>query len=329
MKKKKLGHSDLQISAIGFGCMGISHGYGTRDDAESMAALRAAFEGGVNFFDTADMYGAGHNEEIFGRVIAGRRAELVIATKCGFVWDENGVVTGLNGRPEYIRKACEASLRRLRIETIDLYYLHRIDPQIPVEESIGEMSRLVAEGKVRFLGLSEAGPEELRRAFEVHPVAALQSEYSLWARAVEKEIIPLCRELNLGFIAYGPLGSGFLTGRIKSPADFPEGDLRRRIPRFEAENFEKNLALVRAIEKLAAGKNCSPAQLAIAWVLAQGEDLTPIPGTKRRKYLRENLGALEVALDPDELKTLDRIFSPEAAVGALQTDKMKRMTGKV
>jgi len=329
MKKKLLGQRNLQVSAIGFGCMGISHGYGARNDTESLAALQCGFELGINFFDTADMYGAGHNEEMLARALTGtRRKEVIIATKCGFVWDENGMVTGLNGRPEYIQKACEASLRRLNIETIDLYYLHRIDPQITVEESIGAMSRLVEQGKVRFLGLSEVTADELRRACRVHQVTALQSEYSLWARDVEQEMLPACRELGIGFVSYGPLGSGFLTGKLKSLTDFPEGDLRRRVPRFQAENFTRNLELVTVVQRLADEKNCTPAQLVIAWVAAQGGDVVPIPGTKHRKYLEENLGALNVTLNAGELKEIDRVFPPDAAAGSRRTEKMKQMTGR-
>ncbi len=328
MEKRRLGQSELEVSAMGFGCMGISHGYGVRDDSESAATLERAFESGIDFFDTADMYGAGHNEEIVGRFIAGRREKIALATKFGFVWGESGIVTGLDGTPRHIRDACEASLRRLKTEIIDLYYLHRVDPQVSIEESIGAMSELVKEGKVRFLGLSEVSAEQLRRAHEIHPIAALQSEYSLWARDAEAEILPACRELGIGFVAYGPLGSGFLTGQIKSPDDFPEGDLRRRIPRFQPENFVKNLELVEIVRRIAAEKSCTPAQLALAWVLAQGEDVIPIPGTKRRKYLEENLRALEVTLDREDLNDIDRVFPPDAAVGSLRSEKMTRMMGR-
>lgn len=328
MKQRKLGNSELIVSAIGFGCMGISHGYGVRDDLESSATLNRALELGINFFDTADMYGAGHNEEIVGRVIAGRRNEVTLATKCGFVWGENGKVSGLDGTPRHIYEACEASLRRLNVETIDLYYLHRIDPEVPVEESIGAMSHLVSQGKVRYLGLSETTAAELRRAHKVHLITALQSEYSLWARDAETEILSLCRELGIGFVPYSPLGSGFLTGQIKSPNDFPEDDLRRRIPRFQAENFIKNLELVEIIRRIANEKDCTPAQLALAWVLAQGDDVVPIPGTKRRKYLEENLGSLDVTLDAKDLKEINEVFPPDAATGSLRTEKMARMMGR-
>lgn len=327
MEKRSIGQSELLVSAMGLGCMGISHGYGRRDDAESLATVRCALELGVNFLDTADMYGAGHNEKIVGRVVKEWRDDIVIATKCGFLWDENGVSTKLGGRPEHIFNACEASLRRLGVEAIDLYYLHRIDPQVPVEESVGAMSELVTQGKVRFLGLSEVSAEQLRRAHAIHPITALQSEYSLWARDVESKILPACRELKIGFVPYSPLGSGFLTGQIKSPQDFPENDLRRRIPRFQGENFVKNLDLVEIIKRLAAEKDCTPAQLALAWMLAQGEDVIPIPGTKQRKYLQENVGALKVSLDEDDLQAINAVFPPDAAVGSLRTEKMKRITG--
>lgn len=328
MKKRQLGQSELSLSAIGLGCMSISHGYGVRDDAESSYTLERAIELGINFFDTADMYGAGHNEEMVGRAIAGCRKEISIATKGGFVWDEGGKVCGLDGTPQYIRKACEASLRRLGIDAIDLYYLHRVDPRVPVEESVGAMSDLVSQGKVRFLGLSETTAGELRRAHSVHPITALQSEYSLWARDVETDILPVCRELEIGLVAYSPLGSGFLTGQIKSPDDFPQNDLRRRIPRFQKENFVKNLKLVEIIRRAAAEKKCTPAQMALAWVLAQGDDVIPIPGTKRRTYLEENAGALNVTLNADELNEINKVFPPNAAAGSLRSEKMKQMMGR-
>ncbi len=328
MEKRQLGRSGLLVSAIGLGCMSISHGYGVRDDAESTRTLERAVELGINFFDTADMYGAGHNEEMIGQAIAGRRKEMILATKCGFVWGEDGKVTGLDGTPQHIYEACEASLRRLKTDVIDLYYLHRVDPRVPVEESVGAMCNLVSQGKVRFLGLSETTADELRRASAVHPIAALQSEYSLWARDIETEILPVCRELGIGFVPYSPLGSGFLTGQIKSPDDFPENDLRRRIPRFQGENFVKNLKLVEIIRRIAGEKNCTSAQLALAWVLAQGEDVIPIPGTKRRKYLEENFGALNVMLDTDELDMINKVFPPDAAIGSLRSEKMARMMGR-
>lgn len=328
LKKKELGQSGLAVSAMGLGCMSISHGYGLRDDAESSRTLTRALELGINFLDTADMYGAGHNEEIVGRAIAGRRKEITVATKCGFVWDENGKAFGLDGRPQHIYEACENSLRRLKIETIDLYYLHRVDPRVPVEESVGAMSNLVKQGKARFLGLSETTADELRRAHKTHPITALQSEYSLWARDVETNILPVCRELGIGFVPYSPLGSGFLTGQLESADDFPENDLRRRIPRFQGENFVKNLKLVEIIRRIAAEKNCTPAQMALAWVLAQGKDVIPIPGTKRRKYLEENVGALDVTLDADELNEINKVFPPDAATGSLRSEKMTQIMGR-
>lgn len=328
MKKRQLGRSGLLVSVVGLGCMSISHGYGVRDDLESTRTLERAVELGINFFDTADMYGAGHNEEIIGQAIAGRRKEMILATKCGFVWGEDDKVSSLDGTPQHIYEACEASLRRLKTDVIDLYYLHRVDPRVPVEESVGAMSRLVSQGKARFLGLSETTADELRRASAVHPIAALQSEYSLWARDVETEILPVCRELGIGFVPYSPLGSGFLTGQIKSPDDFPENDLRRRIPRFQGENFVKNLKLVEIIRQIAVKKNCTPAQMALAWVLAQGEDVIPIPGTKRRKYLEENIGALNVMLDTDELDQINKVFPPDAATGSLRSEKMARLMGR-
>ena len=325
IEKRHLGQSGITVSAIGLGCMGISQAYGKRDDSESMATINRALELGVNFLDTADVYGAGHNEEFVGRAIAGRRQEIVLATKCGFVWDDDGKTVGLDGRPQHVYEACEASLRRLGVEVIDLYYLHRVDPQVPVEETISAMSKMVSEGKVRFIGLSEVFADTLRRAHSIHPIAALQSEYSLWTRDVETEVLPLCRELGIGFIPYGPLGSGFLTGQIKSTHEFAEDDLRRRIPRFQDENFQKNLKLIGRVEQLADEKGCTPAQLALAWVLAQGEDIVPIPGTKRRKYLEENVSALDVVLNENDLQKIDEIMPPHAAIGSRHTKKMMRM----
>jgi len=305
--------------------MGISEAYGARDDAESLATIRRALDLGVNFLDTADVYGAGHNEEFVGRAVAGRRHELVLATKCGFVWDGEGEIAGLDGSPGHIREACEASLRRLGVEVIDLYYLHRVDPCVPVEESVGAMGELVAQGKVRFLGLSEVSPATLRRAHSTHPIAALQSEYSLWTRDAEREVLPACRELGVGFVPFSPLGRGLLTGRVKSPRDFPGGDMRRELPRFQGENFKKNMDLVLRVEEAAARRGCTAAQLALAWVLAQGEDVAPIPGTKRRKYLEENLGALEVALDDTELRRIAESLPPGAAAGPRYAEPMMRM----
>ncbi|HEY9283440.1 MAG TPA: aldo/keto reductase [Pyrinomonadaceae bacterium] len=315
MEKRELGGGGLAVSAVGLGCMGMSEFYGERDDAESAATIRRALDLGLDFIDTADMYGVGHNEELVGRAIKGRRGEVVLATKFGNVRGADGSFLGVNGRPEYVRSACEASLRRLNVETIDLYYQHRVDPATPIEETVGEMARLVEEGKVRHVGLSEASAETLRRAHAVHPVAALQSEYSLWTREVEDEILPACRELGVGFVPYSPLGRGFLTGRFRKPDDLPEGDRRRDFPRFQGENFEQNLRLVESVNEIAAEKGCTPAQLALAWVLAQGPDIVPIPGTKRRTYLEQNAGALGVELTAADLARIDRVARPEAVAG--------------
>ena len=295
--------------------MGMSEFYGSSDERESIATIHRALELGVNFLDTADMYGPFKNEELVGRAIKGRRDKVVLATKFGNMRGEDGSFLGVNGRPEYVRQACEASLRRLDVEVIDLYYQHRVDPNVPIEETVGEMKRLVEEGKVRYLGLSEAAAETIRRAHRVHPIAALQTEYSLWSRDPEDGLLEVCRELGIGFVAYSPLGRGFLTGQIKSFDDLAADDYRRLSPRFQGENFDKNLELVKRIEELAAEKNCAPAQLALAWVLAQGSDIVPIPGTKRRKYLEENVGAIKVEITPEELKRIDEVAPRGAAAG--------------
>jgi aryl-alcohol dehydrogenase-like predicted oxidoreductase len=304
METRNLG--PLTVSALGLGCMGMSEFYGTTDDAESIAVIHRALDLGCTFLDTADMYGPFTNERLVGRAIAGRRDEVVVATKFGNQRNEDGSWVGINGRPEYVLAACDASLQRLGVDVIDLYYQHRVDTTVPIEETVGAMASLVTAGKVRYLGLSEASAETLRRACAVYPIAALQSEYSLWTRDVETEILPATRELGVGFVAYSPLGRGFLTGRFRSTSDLPEGDTRAsRFPRFAEENLTVNLALVERVTELAARKGCTPGQVALAWVLAQGSDIMPIPGTKRRTYLEENLAALDVSLDADDLAWVD------------------------
>lgn len=317
MNHRTLGASGLRVSAIGLGCMGMSEFYdpAEMDDAESIRVIHRYLDGGGNFLDTADMYGVGRNETLVGRAIADRRDRVVLATKFGNVRGPNGEFQGVRGDRQYVRDCCEASLRRLNVETIDLYYQHRVDPQTPIEETVAAMAELVEEGKVRHLGLSEAAPATIRRAAAVHPIAALQSEYSLWSREVEEEILPTVRELGIGFVAYSPLGRGFLTGQFKTFDDLPADDYRRHAPRFQGENFQKNLELVKKIEELAAAKKCLPSQLALAWVLAQGEDVVPIPGTKRVKYLDENLGAADVTLSAEELARLDEILPAGGAAG--------------
>jgi aryl-alcohol dehydrogenase-like predicted oxidoreductase len=325
MQSRKLGRSGLTVSALGLGCMGMSEFYGPRDDNESVATIHRALDLGINFLDTADVYGPFTNEELVGRAIRGRSDKIVLATKFGIVRDPNDPNSrGMNGKPEYVRQACEASLRRLGVDTIDLYYQHRVDPNTPIEETVGAMAQLIKEGKVRFLGLSEAGARTLRRAVKIHPISALQTEYSLWTRDPEDEILPTCRELGIGFVAYSPLGRGFLTGQFKRFDDLPADDYRRSSPRFQGENFNRNLDLVRRVEEIAREKNCKPSQLALAWVLAQGEDIVPIPGTKRRKYLEENVGALNVHLSGDDLRRIDQVFPLAAAAGMRYPETMMR-----
>ncbi|HYW09382.1 MAG TPA: aldo/keto reductase [Longimicrobium sp.] len=315
MEQRTLGTQGLTVSALGLGCMGMSEFYGEGDEGEGIATIHRALELGCTFLDTADMYGPFTNEELVGRAIAGRRDSVTLATKFGIVRSENPAERTISGRPEYVRKACEASLRRLGVDHIDLYYQHRVDPGVPIEETVGAMSRLVEAGKVRFLGLSEAGPETIRRAHSTHPISALQTEYSLWSRDPEDEILPTVRELGIGFVPYSPLGRGFLTGKYRSIDDFEEGDFRRASPRFQGENFGRNLELVARIEELARVRGCTASQLALAWVLARGSDLAPIPGTKRRSYLEENLGALDVSLSADDLAHIDEIAPRGAAAG--------------
>lgn len=313
--QRELGRSGLSVSELGLGCMGMSEFYGQGDDAESIATIHRALELGVNFLDTADMYGVGRNEELVGRAIKDRRDQVVLATKFGNVRTPDGGFAGVSGKPDYVRTACEASLKRLGVEVIDLYYQHRVDPDTPIEDTVGAMAELVKAGKVRYLGLSEAGPGTIRRAASVHPIAVLQTEYSLWSREPEDEILPTCRELGIGFVAYSPLGRGFLTGQIKSMDDLAPDDYRRRSPRFAGENFQKNLDLVKHIEGIAREKGVKPSVLALAWVLHQGRDIIPIPGTKRRTYLEENASAAQVALSPEELARINELLPSGAAVG--------------
>lgn len=315
MDQRKLGRQGLTVSALGLGCMGMSEFYGPGNDDESTRTIHRAIDLGVTFFDTADMYGVGRNEELVGKALKGFRKNVVIATKFGNVRTPDGGFREVNGSPEYVRSACEASLRRLGIDTIDLYYQHRVDPRTPIEETVGAMANLVREGKVRFLGLSEAGPQTIRRAHQVHPLSALQTEYSLWTRDVEKEILPTCRELGIGFVPYSPLGRGFLTGRIKTVSVLDEKDFRRVNPRFDAKNLERNLEIVKIIERFAASYHCHPSQIALAWCLARGSDVVPIPGTKKVNFLEENVAAADVRLTPDDLRKIDEALPPGVTAG--------------
>ncbi|AIT06364.1 aldo/keto reductase [Sphingomonas taxi] len=315
MEMRKLGSQGLEVSALGLGCMGMSEFYAGRDDEESAATIHRAIDLGLTFLDTADMYGVGRNEELVGRVVRERREWVVVATKFGNVRGADGSFQGISGRPDYVRQACDASLQRTGLDVIDLYYQHRVDPDVPIEETVGAMAELVSAGKVKYLGLSEAAPETIRRAHAVHPITALQTEYSLWTRDPEEAILPTVRELGIGFVPYSPLGRGFLTGQFRRPEDIPADDYRRDNPRFQGDAFASNLALVTEIETMAQEKGCTAAQLALAWVLAQGDDIVPIPGTKRRRYLEDNIGALDVTLTDDDRARIDRILPPGAATG--------------
>ena len=324
MPQRELGTSGLIVSAMGLGCMGMSQSYGPGDEAESIRTLNRALDIGITFLDTAAVYGGGANERLLSRVLMTRRPEVVLATKCGIVRSGDGQATAIDGSPAEITRSCEESLQRLGVDVIDLFYLHRVDPKVPIEESVGAMATLVRAGKVRYLGLSEAGPSTLARAHDVHPIAALQSEYSLWWREPETSVLPTCRKLGVGFVAFSPLGRGFLSGAVTDAAKLANDDMRRTLPRFQGENLKRNLELVTKLEQTAAARHCTAPQLALAWLLAQREDIVPIPGTKRRIYLESNASALKIHLTEQDVRALDQIFSPEAAAGDRYPPEMMR-----
>ncbi|HWG53278.1 MAG TPA: aldo/keto reductase [Gemmatimonadaceae bacterium] len=329
LKTRRLGRQGLTTASLGLGCMGMSEFYGGRDDSESLATIHRAIELGVTLLDTADIYGPHTNEQLVGRAIKGMRDRVILATKFGVVRDPNNPrARAVNGRPEYVRASCDGSLERLGVDVIDLYYQHRVDPDVPIEETVGAMAELVHRGKVRFLGLSEAAPETLRRAHRVHPISALQMEYSLWSRDAESGVLPTCRELGIGFVAYSPLGRGFLTGRFKTVDDLPRDDYRRTSPRFQGANFEKNLELVRHIKELAAQRGCTPSQLALAWVLAQGQDIVSIPGTKHRRYLEENIAAADITLTSADLARISAVAPRGVAAGNRYPEAMMQSLGR-